>query len=234
MSKKSDEIAARRAALGLKVISNETGTTSSSASTTSIPSIPSTPAVPQLPSAQNSMVGSGFERRRPASSEIAVHSGVPTTKDFPRESCNKPSPIKVASVNGNSEDIEVKASTFAQWLEEQYHGNIAPFAFVSDVALNVDDLPDDAVVEKACHMLRSKGWQIAVHYFDSAGCRAGRSGCTGAVTVSRCGTTSRCWPTRGAARTPRWNPMPPNNCWPRWPPAWACPSPRSGRRTRMR
>ena len=91
MSKKSDEIAARRAALGLKVISNERGTTASA----------TTP--PRLPSAQNNMVGSGFERRRPASSEIAVHSGVPTARDFPRESCNKPSAIKVASVNGSSE-----------------------------------------------------------------------------------------------------------------------------------
>lgn len=167
MSKKSEEIAARRAALGLKVISNETGTTSSSASTTS------TTTAPRLPSAQNNMVGSGFERRRPASNEIAVHSGVPTARGFPREIGNKPSPIKVATVSGNSEDIEVKASTFAQWLEEQYHGNIAPFAFLSDVALNVDDLPADAVVEKACYMLRSKGWQVAVHYFNSAGCRAG-------------------------------------------------------------
>ncbi len=161
MSKKSVEIAARRAALGLKVISNERGTTASATT------------APRLPSAQNNMIGSGFERRRPASSEIAVHSGAPTARDFPRESCNKPSAIKVASVNGNSEDIEVKASTFAQWLEEQYHGNIAPFAYLSDVALNVNDLPDDAVVEKACHMLRSKGWQIDVHYFNSAGCRAG-------------------------------------------------------------
>ena len=28
-------------------------------------------------------------------------------------------------------------------------------------------------------------------------CRAGRSGCTGAPTASRCGPTTRCWPTRG-------------------------------------
>jgi hypothetical protein len=161
MSKKSDEIAARRAALGLEVISND----ARSADSTPIPSRPR--------SAQDNMVGNGFERRRPARSEIAVHSGLPTAKDFPRESFAKPSPIKVAAVNGSSEDIEVRASSFAQWLEEQYHGNLAPFAFLSDVVLNINDLPDDVVVEKACFMLRSKGWQIDVHYFNSAGCRAG-------------------------------------------------------------
>jgi len=161
MSKKSDEIAARRAALGLKVITNEalpqTGT--------------DTPSRPR--SAQDGMVGTGFERRRPAGGEITARAGVPGPSDYPRSAGDKPSPLTVAAVNGNSDDIEVKASTFAQWLEEQYHGNIAPFAFLADVAVNVDDLPEDAVVEKACAMMRARGWQIDVHYFNSAGCKAG-------------------------------------------------------------
>lgn len=161
MSKKSDEIAARRAALGLKVITNEalpqTGT--------------DTPSRPR--SAQDGMVGTGFERRRPAGGEITARAGVPGPSDYPRPAGDKPSTLKVAAVNGSSDDVEVKASTFAQWLEEQYHANIAPFAFLADVALNVNDLPEDAVVEKASAMLRARGWQIDVHYFNSAGCRAG-------------------------------------------------------------
>lgn len=161
MSKKSDEIAARRAALGLKVISNEALAAAS------------TPISSRNHSAQDNMVGNGFERRRPASTEITARSGVPSSSDYPRGNFDKPSAIKVAAVNGNTEDIEVKAATFAQWLEEQYHANIAPFAFLSDVALNVNDLPDESVVEQACQMLRGKGWQIDVHYFNSAGCRAG-------------------------------------------------------------
>ena len=161
MSKKSDEIAARRAALGLKVITNE-----------ALPQANTAPSS-RPHSAQDDMVGTGFERRRPASGEITARAGVPGPSDYPRTTGDKPSTLKVAAVNGNSDDIEVKASTFAQWLEEQYHANIAPFAFLADVALNVNDLPEDAVVEKASAMLRARGWQIDVHYFNSAGCRAG-------------------------------------------------------------
>jgi hypothetical protein len=165
MSKKSDEIAARRAALGLKVISNESLSPTTAANVASPERSPSN-------SVQDHLVGTGFERRRPPGTEITARSGVPSGGYY-RATFDKPSPITVAAVNGNSDDIEVKASTYAQWLEEQYHANITPFAFLSDVALNVDNLPDDMVVEKACEMMRAKGWHIDVHYFNSAGCRAG-------------------------------------------------------------
>lgn len=161
MSKKSDEIAARRAALGLKLITNE-GPAQTGGAATSRPR-----------SAQDDMVGTGFERRRPAGGEITARAGVPGPGDYHRTASAKPSTLTVAAVNGDSDDLEVKASNFAQWLEEQYHANIAPFAFLADVAVNVDNLPEDAVVEKACATMRTRGWQIDVHYFNSAGCKAG-------------------------------------------------------------
>ncbi|MFA7339570.1 MAG: hypothetical protein WC028_22505 [Candidatus Obscuribacterales bacterium] len=120
MSRKSDEIAARCAALGLKVIKNE---------------LPDSPLV-ALPS-------------RP------------------------PSKLTVASVDGDSDGIEIRATTLAQWLEEQYHANVVPFHFLGDVPINVEDLPEEAVVDMAMALLRASGWQIQVQYFNSAGCRAG-------------------------------------------------------------
>ena len=128
MSRKSDEIAARRAALGLKVISN-------------VPDSPPVALSSRPHSAQNSMVGTGFDRRRPAGSD--------------------------------SDSIEVRATTLAKWLEEQYHANVVPFHFLGDVPINVEDLPEEVVVDMAMALLRASGWQIEVQYFNSAGCRAG-------------------------------------------------------------
>lgn len=133
MSEKSKEIAARRAALGLKVISNE-------------------PAA------------------APADPSRTVKAG--TCGEVPQRAAGA-AKIMVAAVDGDSQGLEVKAAAFAAWLEEQYHGNIAPFHFLSDIALNVDDFPEDAVVNRAVAMMQARGWSISVHYYNSAGCRAG-------------------------------------------------------------
>lgn len=160
MSRKSDEIAARRVALGLRVISNETHNNT---------------VIRQLRarSAQDNMAGTGFERRRPTGSEIIARPGVPEATENRPAYAGQPTKLTVAAVDGDSASVEVRASTLAKWLEEQYHANLAPFHFLSDLALNVDDLPEAAVVELATAMLQAQGWQVHVHYFNSAGCRAG-------------------------------------------------------------
>jgi|GEM_PF-4091476 len=45
--------------------------------------------------------------------------------------------------------------------------------FITSAGDEDEVLPEDAVVEKATAILRARGWQIQVHYFNSAGCRAG-------------------------------------------------------------
>lgn len=138
MSEKSKEIAARRAALGLKVISNEPSAAPADSSRTT------------QASTVQAVASNEVQRRAPGAGKIVV-----------------------AAVDGDSQALEVKAATFAAWLEEQYHGNIAPFHFLSDIALNVDDFPEEAVVNRAVAMMQARGWSVSVHYYNSAGCRAG-------------------------------------------------------------
>jgi len=156
MSKKSDEIAARRAALGLTVVTNS--------------NYPGD--ITRPPSMQDQMTGSGFSRRRRISEPgpAMAKSGVPSENDYyvPREEV--PAAPTIVPPN-DVEPLPTRVATFVTWLEEQYHANLAPFAFLSENAINVDELPEDLVVQEACRILRNRGWQISIRHGSGAGCR---------------------------------------------------------------
>lgn len=84
----------------------------------------------------------------------------------------KPADITVASVDGDTEALDVKASTFVLWLQEQYHEQ-RRFRPMAEVSVLVTDLPEPDVVERTEAMMKAQGWYISVVEHNSAGCRAG-------------------------------------------------------------
>lgn len=97
---------------------------------------------------------------------------VPGGRDAPAEKAAAPAKVTVAAVDGDTEALDVKASTFVQWLEEQYHQE-RKYRPLADVSVMVTDLPEPAVVERAEAMMKARGWYISVIEHNSAGCRAG-------------------------------------------------------------
>lgn len=93
-------------------------------------------------------------------------------RDAPAEKAAAPAKVTVAAVDGDTEALDVKASTFVKWLEEQYHQE-RKYRPLADVSVMVTDLPEPEVVERAEAMMKARGWYISVIEHKSAGCRAG-------------------------------------------------------------
>jgi hypothetical protein len=78
----------------------------------------------------------------------------------------------VHSVERSDADLALDgvAQTFIDWLEVQYPLNKR---FDDTATVQVIDLPEDHVLDRAVSMMEGKGWSIDVAHHKSAGCNAG-------------------------------------------------------------
>ncbi len=99
---------------------------------------------------------------------VTARPGVPSERDYPATKLN------VVSADGKTGASSDSAVTYAKWLEDQYHANVAPFSFLGEVPLQLIDMPEQAVVDLAIKMLKARGWQVSdLVEFKASGTRAG-------------------------------------------------------------